>query len=199
MLKSTFCYGVEKAVNLVLAKDPQSQSRLVALEDKSISIEISDFSLTMYWIFEQQHIRVVTDWRNDVDASIKGPLEAIAKLGLSKAKVAKDLTISGDLHVVEAFKELFAKLDIDWQADLAVITGDAAAYKIGQTLKQAGQFFKQAGKSFANNSKEYIEHEAELLPSRFQFEDFSQDVRELNRDMDRIAAKINRLQQMAHL
>ena len=115
--------------------------------------------------------------------------------GSGLAKIAKDLTISGDLHVVEAFKELFARLDIDWQADLAALTGDAAAYKIGKTLKQAGQFFKHASKSFAQNSKEYLEHEAELLPSRLQFTDFSQDVRELNRDIDRVAAKIKRIQQ----
>ncbi len=195
MLKSTLCYGVEKVVNHVLDKDPDSATRLTALEDKVVSIEISDFSLTMYWLFELQQVRIVTNWRDEVDASIIGPAEAIAKLGLSKAKIAKGLTISGDLHVVEAFKELFARLDIDWQADLAALTGDAAAYKIGKTLKQAGQFFKHASKSFAQNSKEYLEHEAELLPSRLQFTDFSQDVRELNRDMDRVAAKIKRIQQ----
>lgn len=193
MLATTVALGLEKSVNFALNRDSNSQERLDALEDNIICTEISDLKLTLYWLFEQQRIRIVSEWRDEVDATISGPIQAIARMGLSKAKVAKDLTVSGDMHVVEAFKELFAKLDIDWEAQLVPYTGDALAFKLGKTARQAGNFLQKAAKSFGANTKEYLQEEAQLLPSNLRLEDFANDVRELNRDVDRLNARIKRL------
>jgi ubiquinone biosynthesis protein UbiJ len=195
LLKTGFFHLLEKSVNFLLSKDPDSAERLLALEDKVIALDIklTDRSLIFYWLFEQQHVRLLSEWQGDIDAKIAGPLQAIAEMGLSKAKVAKDLTVSGDMHVVEAFKTLFAKLDIDWEAQLAPFTGDALAYKIGKTVKQTHQWLKQAQQSFRASSKDYLEEEINLLPSKLRMQDFSDDVRQLNRDVDRLAAKIKRL------
>lgn len=193
MLKTTLFYAIEKSVNFLLAKDHQSQQRMVSLEDKAICLQFNDIDLTLYWLFEQHQVRIVSEINEEPDATISGPFQAIARMGLSKAKVAKDLTVSGDMHVVEAFKELFAKLDIDWEAQIAPYTGDALAFKIGKTLQNTTHFLQKAARSFRQNSKEYIEEEIQLLPSQLRFEDFTGDVRQLNRDVDRLAARIQRL------
>ena len=193
MLASTLCFGIEKSVNFMLARDADSQHRLAALENKIICIEISDLKLKLVWLFEHNHVRIVSEWRDELDATIAGPLQAIARMGLSKAKVAKDLTVSGDMHVVEAFKDLFAKLDIDWEAQLAPYTGDALAFKIGKTTRDAVNFFKNCTQSLQQNSKEFVEEEMNILPSKLRFEDFSNNVRQLHRDVDRLAARLQRL------
>lgn len=193
MLTSTLFYSLEKSINFLLSRDSDSKSRLVALEDKAICLKISDIDLTMYWLFEQHRIRVVSECADEIDATISGPIQAIARMGLSKAKVAKDLTVSGDMHVVEAFKELFAKLDIDWEAQLAAYTGDALAFKLGKTARQASHFLQKAAHSFGANTKEYLQEEANLLPSTLRLDDFANDVRQLNRDVERLSARIKRL------
>ena len=194
MLKTTACYSLEKMVNFILLRDVDSITRLVTLEDKLVAIEFTDLHLTLYWLFENQKVRILSTWRGETDANVSGPLEAIARLGLSKAKVAKDLTVSGDMHVIEDFKALFAKLDIDWDAQLAPLIGDALAFKVGKTARAANQWIKQAAQSLHENTKEYLAEESGLLPPRLLFTEFSKDVRELNRDVDRLAARIKHLQ-----
>lgn len=193
MLKVTVCSSLETLVNFILSRDADSITRLQALEDKIIALEFTDLQLKFYWLFEHQRVRVLASWSGDVDANIAGSLEAIARLGLSKAKVAKDLTVSGDMHVVEAFKVLFAKLDIDWEAQLAPIIGDAFAFKVGRTAREVGKWLQQATNSLQENTRDYLEEEKNLLPSRARFAAFVGDVRELNRNVDRLAARIQRL------
>lgn len=194
MLKTFLFASIEKSVNFILSRDEDSHSRLAVLEDKTICIELNDLNLTFYWLFEHHRVRIVSEFQGDCDATISGPFQAIARMGLTQAKVAKDLTVSGDMHVVEAFKELFAQLDIDWEAQIAPYTGDAGAYKIGKTLRQTGNWLQQTAKHLRASTKEYVEEEANILPSKLRFTDFSKDVRELNRDVDRLSAKIKRLQ-----
>ena len=193
MLKVTVCHSLETLVNFILSLDADRVKRLEALEDKIVALEFTDLQLKFYWLFEHQRVRVLATWSNNVDASIAGSLEAIIRLGLSKGKVAKGLTVSGDMYVVEAFKALFTKLDIDWEAQLAPITGDAFAFKVGRTAREAGKWLQQATNSLRANTKDYLQEEQNLLPSRWRFTDFVDNVRELNRDVDRLALRIQRL------
>lgn len=194
MLKTTACYSLEKMVNFILLRDEDSTTRLVALEGKLVAIKFTNLHLTLYWLFENQKVRILSTCRDEADASVSGPLEAIVRLGLSKAKVAKDLTVSGDMHAVEDFKALFAKLDIDWDAQLAALIGDALAFKVGRAARLTKQWVKQAAQSLHENTKEYLAEESGWLPPRLLFTEFSKDIRELNRDVDRLAARVKRLQ-----
>jgi ubiquinone biosynthesis accessory factor UbiJ len=193
MLKTTAFMALEKMVNFAFSRDENSVQRLAVLEDKIICIEFTDISLKMFWLFENSRVRILTAWRDNLDVKIEGSVSAIAKIGLTKAKTAKDLTISGDMHVVEAFKELFAKLDIDWEAQVSPFVGDALAYKLGKTAKELRGWLKGTTKTLAQTSKEFAQEEVQCLPSRTVFEEFSQDVRALNRRVDKLAARIKRL------
>ena len=194
MFKTAVYYSLEKMINLVLSRDMDSRRRLARLEDKVVAIEITDLNLGFYWLFENYQVRLLSSWRTMVDASIASPLNAMMQLGLSKAKVAKGLTITGDMHVVEAFKELFAKLDIDWEAQLVPFTGEIIAFKTAQSVRAAGGWLTTAAVSMRENAKEYLEGESQLLPSRLRFEDFVSDIRQLNRDLDRLTARLKQWQ-----
>lgn len=195
MLKTTLCYSLEKMINLILARDRTSIERLTVLEDKVIVLEFADLKLKFYWLFENHYVRILSTWREEVDASIAGPLAAIVKLGLSKARIAKDLTVSGDMHLVEAFKDLFSKLDIDWQSQLAPLLGDAMAFKVTQSTQSVGSWLKNSMQSLHENTKEYLTEESGCLPPRLLFTHFTREVRQLNREVDRLAARIQHLQQ----
>jgi ubiquinone biosynthesis protein UbiJ len=194
MLHTAVCATLEKTVNFMLTRDADSAERLQTLEGQVIHLSIQDPALNFYWLFENQHVRIMPSLRGEADATISGPLQSLINMGLSKAKVAKDLTISGDMHSVEAFKILFAQLDIDWVAQLAPYTGDALAFKLHDTARKAKHWLGKAAASFKDNSKEYLYYEAQLLPDKQQVKDFSDDVRELNRDVDRVAARLRRLE-----
>ena len=120
-VNAAFLHHAEIALNFVIAQDEKTAHRLKALEGKVIALKLTEPSLSFYWLFECGQVRLFSEWtaEDEIDASIAGPFSAFARLGLTQAKVAKDLVISGDLHVFETFKDVLSKLDIDWEDFLA--------------------------------------------------------------------------------
>jgi len=195
IVKSAFLHSAEKALNFVISQDKQTEERLKTLEGKVIALELTEPSFSLYWLFELGQIRLFSTWSDgdDIDAIIAGPFSAFARLGLTQAKVAKDLVISGDLRIVETLKDLLSKLDIDWEDFLAQYTGDIAAYQIHKTTRSGVKLLKNAAKSLFENTKEYLQEDSGLLVSKKRFTDFSGQVREVNRAVERFEVKLKRL------
>ena len=193
MLKTAFLNSLEQAINFVLARDPQSCERLQTLAGKTILLASTEPRLTIYWLFESDKILLRSEWRDDTTASISGPLNELLQLGLSDKKIAKDLIIKGDLQAIAAFKELFASLDIDWEEYLSHYTGDVVAHHLGQAARKARRFFKHAFSSLSSSTKEYMQEEINVVPTKMAVTDFATEVRELDRDVERLAARIKRL------
>jgi ubiquinone biosynthesis protein UbiJ len=188
MLKTVALQTVEASINFVLTRDPQSKERLAALEDKVIEFKITDLKFNFYWVCEQQRVRLLSEWESAVDAIIEAPLNALAKIGLQQT--TKEVTISGDLSTVETFKRLFSELDINWEEQLAPLTGDALAFKLGDLARKATKFMRNTAESLRENTKEYLHEESTVVAPRAHFREFSSDVRELNRAVDRLELRV---------
>ena len=192
MLKTTFLHTLETAINFVLARDPESSVRLQILANKTILLASTEPTLNIYWLFEPDKILLRSEWRGDVTASISGPMNELVRLGLSDKKIAKDLTIKGDLQAVESFKALFSQLDVDWDEYFSQYTGDVVAHHLGQAARKARGFFKQAFSSLSSSTTEYMQEEINVVPTKMAVTDFAADVRELDRDVERLAARMKR-------
>jgi ubiquinone biosynthesis protein UbiJ len=105
----------------------------------------------------------------------------------------KELTISGDLAAVEAFKKLFSQLDLNLEEQLAPIIGDAFAFKLGKTLQQAANLFKKTTLRMRDNSREFLQEETLIVPPAEMVEDFANDIQKLNRDIDRLTHRVKTL------
>ena len=193
MLKSTILSTLEKAVNFVLARDPNSATRLQSLAGKTILLASTEPTFDIYWLFEPNQILLRSESRDSVTASIRGPLKELVQLGVSDKKIAKDLSVKGDLHAVEAFKELFGSLDIDWEEYLSQFTGDMVAYHVSNAARKTQDFLKNALNSLSANIAEYVQEEIKITPTKSEVTDFAQEVRELDRDVERLAAKMKKL------
>lgn len=187
MIKSTLYYALETTINALLRRSTTSQPLLEKLDNAVIQLTITDWQLNLFWIFNADKIRLVSEWDHPVTSSISGELIAITRLGLSGAKVAKDLTVSGDLHQVELFKRLFAELHIDWQAELTPFIGAGKTHTIEIELKKIASGLRNIARSLRESSKDYMQEESRILPTRFEFDEFSQSVRQLQRRIEKIS------------
>jgi ubiquinone biosynthesis protein UbiJ len=193
MLKTVALHTLEQAINFVLARDPESILRLQTLANKTILLASTEPMLNIYWLFESDKILLRSEWRNEATASISGPLNELIQLGFSDKKIAKDLTVKGDLQAVEAFKELFVSIDIDWEEYLSQYTGDVVAHHLGTAARKARSFLKNAVSSLGSSTTEYMQEEINVVPTKMTVTEFAVEVRELNRDVERLAARIKRL------
>ena len=72
---------------------------------------------------------------------------------------------------------------------------DIPAQQIGQGIRSLFSFAKQAAQSFLTHGGEFLREESQLLPRKWQVDDFIEEVQELRTDIERLEARIALLKQ----
>jgi ubiquinone biosynthesis protein UbiJ len=86
-----------------------------------------------------------------------------------------------------------AELDIDWEAALAELIGDVPAHLLGETIRNSAEFRSNALNRAQSALAEVSQEELRLTPSKNEYQSFVQSVRHLSTDVDRLAARANKL------
>jgi len=189
--------SIETALNHYLSLDSQALSRFSTLEGKIIAIEITGLNYSLYLFPSTDGFLVLSDFDGQADAIISGSPVALAKLGL--VNDPKDLLFSGevelrgDTQLANQFSRILAQLDIDWEELLAQNIGDIAAHKLGNMFRDVNQWVKRSTNAVSLDAGEYLQEESHLSPANAELRKFVQQVDELREGVDRLAAKINLL------
>lgn len=198
MLDTVF-QRLEVLINGALEHDPSSQQRVAALAGKVLALHIQDFNRTLI-IQPMPHGVELSSNIDDFDvdmtlsASIKA-LVAISRDGIENVDLPKGaIDIQGDPIIGQRFAQLIAELDIDWNSLLAEHIGETPAAFVSQGLQQA-QNIAQRGKAVATEKlQHFIKDEVAQFADKQQTEEFLQSVDTLKSDVDRLLARIKRLQ-----
>jgi ubiquinone biosynthesis protein UbiJ len=94
-----------------------------------------------------------------------------------------------------AFKSLLDNLDIDWEEQLSRVVGDVAAHQVGNVVRSAMAWGKQALDTLGRDAAEYFQEESEDLVRPAEVSEFLDQVDVLRDDAERLAARVNRLEQ----
>ena len=82
---------------------------------------------------------------------------------------------------------------MDWEAALAKLIGDVPAHLVGESLRNAASWQTQTAKRAASAAAEFAQEEIRLTPSANEVAHFRTQVRQLSTDVDRLAARIQKL------
>lgn len=198
MIDKLACLSLEKAINTALAMDPESKLRLTPLTNKVIQLSITDWNIDLYIRFDQNGAQLFAEQPSHVDTIIKGRLFGLIRVGLTKgegsAMFEQKIEIDGDTTVGEKVRELFAKLDIDWEDHLSRLVGDNLAYHIGKGAKATLNAFKSMLDASRQSTTEYLQYEIQALPSQHEVQHLYQGIQTCRDDVERLSARIALLQ-----
>lgn len=185
----------EGAVNRVLALDPSAQARLQPLIGKVLAVELEGVPLPLQVSFLAEGVKLESAAAEGADARLRSSPGALLGLALRRGEVRSgDLEFRGDVGVVQAVQRLFAQLDVDWEEHLSRITGDVAAHQLGNLARGAFGWLRHAGRTAEQDLGEYLTEERQLIPPAAELSGFLSDVDRLREDVDRLAARIGRLE-----
>ncbi len=184
--------SLETVLNPVLRLDPDTQSRLAALEGKVIAIEPEGLGLTLYLLPGVHGVRVLDQYAAEPTVRIRGKPLALARQWRGRGTASSHITIEGDATVGREFQTALARLDIDWEEQLSRLVGDAAAHQLGRFWREFRMWTQQASDRLGRDGGEYL-RELQVLPPRPAVEQFLSAVDALREDTDRLAARIERL------
>nr|WP_240905562.1 SCP2 sterol-binding domain-containing protein [Thiorhodococcus mannitoliphagus] len=192
---------VEQAINGYVALDPEGAAGLAALEGRLIAIELKGFGTRVTVIPDEQGLQLFGHYDADPDCLIVGTPLGLARMAMAERKesqlISGEVEVTGDSGLAHAFSAALAKLDVDWEEQLARVIGDPFAHQVGNRVRDAERWGQRTSESMTANLREYLQEERRLLPTRYEVDAFLAQVDTLRDDVERITARVERLKQRA--
>jgi ubiquinone biosynthesis protein UbiJ len=161
-----------------------------------IAVRVSNTAITAWFVVHKDRLDVTTETQEDPDFTMSGSLLTLARMaadGDTQALRAGSLTMTGDAVLAEKFQQLLAFAKPDLEEELSGLVGDAAAYRIGEFARGVSKWGAEARTTMGDNIREYLQEESRDVPSRYEMDRFTGNVDVLRDDVDRLAARIQRL------
>jgi len=188
---------LEKAINRYLALDPESEQRIASLQDKVVTLEILGIPLTTQMVFTQKNIQLKWDNFSQADLTIRGTPLNLLHISMvrdqRKQFFAEDVVVEGNMELAQQVLAIFDDLEIDWEEYFSQWIGDVPAYQTGRLVRHLKKFGKKLSQTFTYNLNEYMHEEINLFPPVEALQHFFQEVDELRMDVDRLEARIDKL------
>lgn len=186
---------LEEIGNRLLRLDPDTRARLGGMQGRVIRLEFTDLQAALDLAPSAAGLRVSAAGAAPAQVTLRGTLGSFLRLGLNTegAVLPGTIEIGGDLELGRRFERTLRGLHIDWEEELARLTGDVLAHRIGNLARGARAWLRQAAGSLGRDAAEYLQEEARLLATRASVEDFLAQVDVLRADADRLEQRVRRL------
>lgn len=179
------------ALNHLLAQNSWAILRLKKFAGKTARFDIAPFSF-VYSIGDDGLLHG-TDSETSADALCVIAPSLLARLALHDKTAPGEIRSEGDAALLTEIFFLFQNLRWDAAEDLSKITGDIAAERIVQTLKNTQQQLRDGAENLSQALAEYWTEERPLIAKSQQLSTFAQHVDILRNDIARLEQRIKRL------
>ena len=166
------------------------------LDGTRVAIRIRDTALAMVFVIEDGSVALLSDTEAEPDVVITGSLLTLAKMaGDTGEQAIRDgaLELTGNASTARAFQKLLRLAAPNVEEELAGIIGDVAAHRLGEAARGLRNWARDARSTMGGNIREYVQEESRDVPSRYETDRFSSRVDSLRDDVDRLEARLNRL------
>lgn len=160
------------------------------------AIRVRNTALAMYFTFADDNVELSTRSDAEPDIAITGSIVTLARVaGGAEEQAIRDgsLELVGDAHKAQAFQRLLKYAKPDFEEELSGVIGDSAAHGLGNFVRGVRSWATQARSTMGDNIREYLQEESRDVPSRYEVDRFALEVGKLRDDVDRIAARLDRL------
>ncbi len=197
MLPQAALAALEAAVNAGLALDPETVTRLAALSGKVIAVELEGAGVTLFLLPGREGLRLMGRYDGEADTKLSGTPLALLRLRggqPGEGLFSGDVKIHGDVELGRRMQRILGELDIDWEEHLSHLAGDVVAHQLGNLARGAMRWGRRAAENLQRDMVDYVQEERRDLPSKGELDEFLAAVDTLRSDLDRLTARIDRVQ-----
>jgi ubiquinone biosynthesis protein UbiJ len=195
-LPNTITALIEITLNRYLSLDPDAKRNFPALSEKVIQINIRDLDIVFFMKVSGGRIEVLPSYDDEIHCAMKASILSLMKLGVASdaSVLGEDIEMSGDLDVGRQFRNLLARVDIDWEEIASRYMGDIVAHKLGNAVRSLTGWGKKTSNSLRKDVGEYLQEESRQLPTAFEVSQFVAGVDDVRMGVDRAEARFKQLQ-----
>jgi ubiquinone biosynthesis protein UbiJ len=133
----------------------------------------------------------------DPDLCLDIPLAAAVALRAGRTEARRSVRTVGDAALAADLAYVAAHLSWDGEADLARLVGDVAARRIAVAARALARLPADAATTLARSAGRFAVDERSMLPDRTQVDGWADAVDRLRDDVERLAARLERLERGA--
>ena len=190
--------ALEILLNRLLALDPETAEAFGRYEGRVIGLEIRGTGLRLLFVPGRGRIQLLGDIDRAPDALVRATPGALLRLRLSREPVEGlfqgEVEFLGDTALAQGFFRTLGRLEIDWEELLSRALGDPVAHALGRLVRAGRSHLEETAETLRQDLSEYLTEEARLLPTRAECEDFGEAVERLRDDVERLEARVRRLE-----
>ena len=187
-----------RLLDSVLELDPETRRALAGLSGKVVDIDVIGVGGLRLRILDE---RVRVEPRNDADeadVTVRGAPFSLLRFAFADDRerllLGDEVSLHGDIALATRLQQVAARLDVDVEEGLACRIGDIPAHEVMRGVRGVGGWMRTAGAALLADVSEYVRHEAAMTPRREDVERFSHAVDDLRDDVERLDARIGRLE-----
>jgi len=172
---------------------------LASLDGRAIELRLAGTTLAARLRVSEGRLQLQASADDPVDATLTATPLTLARLaqgGGAAALRPGDLVVSGDAHVAQGFQRLLEAARPDWEEELARYVGDLPAHHLARAARGGVGFAARVGETLARNVAEYLTEESRDLAAPTEIEEWIAAVDRLRDDVDRLEARLLRLERL---
>ena len=192
---------LEAALNRAVALDPETRDALRALDGRRIELTLASPPLALQLRVDGERLVVgPIDAAREPDLAVRSTLGALfaqlpALLGSRRddAPPVGGMRISGDAELARRLQRLAERFDPDWQQPFAAVFGDVIGVQIANACAAAFRQARTLGGNLVETAAEYVVEESRDVVGRDELAAFNDDVDAARDDVERLVARVARL------
>ena len=199
--------GLETAVNRLLAMDAELAEGVAELDGRVLEVRVEGIDWRFRLLAAGARVKVVAlDDGAEIDAAnpdvvVRAPpfslLRLLASVQSIDGVLPPEISVSGDVELMEKLSRLARRAYIDWEEPMARVLGDSLAHELARGVRGFAAWARGASQTLALDVGEYLREESRLAPTRIEVEDLADDVDVLRDDVERLEARVGRLLERA--
>lgn len=199
-LKPVAGRALQAALNRALALDPDTRQALTALDGRHIDLTLEAPALAMRISVHGEALEVGPVDHREADLAVRSSLSGVlaqlpllAKSRGAQANTAGRVRVAGDAELARRLQQLAKGFDPDWQLPFVRVFGEVLGVQVANTLRSALQQARRGASDLAHTAAEFVTEESRDVVPRGELDAFHDDVDVLRDDVERIAARVQRL------
>jgi ubiquinone biosynthesis protein UbiJ len=191
--------SAEAVLNRNIAASSRASALAKRLEGTSLQVEVDGITRVRTTCCGGRTALLAGD-DSPADAVISGSAPALLQMfraGTPSAQTRTSVQIRGDAEIANLYRDLFAAARPDLEEELSRWVGDMPARHLSLLAKSVRTWARRARRTAGENIAEYLQEEGRDLITKTDLEEFLRGVDGVREGIDRIEARLIRLEQRA--